>query len=109
MAAQSHRLARADFDTYRRAPAKNTTHFRIQYAHHTLPYGKYAVIVPKKAVSGAVKRHFIKRRVREALRLWLQNPMVLIITARQGAERLSYTEIEGELSEALRDILPTRP
>jgi RNase P protein component len=56
-------------------------------------------------VKGAVGRHLLKRRVREALRPWSLPFRILIVSARTGSDSLSLEEIRDELSVALEAIL----
>ncbi len=84
----------------------SSAHFSLSYADHQ-QIGGSAVIVPKKAVKGAVARHLLKRRVRAALLPFSRPDRVLIISARTGSEKLSFAELEAELSELIRPIMGT--
>lgn len=66
------------------------------------------VIVPKKAVKGAVGRHQLKRRLREILRdiAHVPNtPTTIVVAARSGSDSLTFAQIQDELSEAFKAIL----
>ena len=61
-----------------------------------------AVVVSKKVAKSSVKRHLIKRRVREATAPWNSDSYALIIYARTGSDTLPYSEIVSELTPLLQ-------
>ncbi|GLI35605.1 ribonuclease P protein component [Desulforhabdus amnigena] len=77
-----------------------TTHFGVNFLINGLDYHRLGLIVTKRFWN-AVERNRIKRRVREWFRLHKHHiPLPgrdIVIIARQGAERLSSTEVAREL------------
>ncbi|MDB4991948.1 MAG: Ribonuclease protein component [Parcubacteria group bacterium] len=98
------RLSRQGFESIRGLRRTTSPHFSISYGPAPKTGGS-AIIVPKKAVKGAVTRHLLKRRVRAIILPWSREDQILIISARGGAADLSYSELENELSTALTAIL----
>lgn len=104
MLPRSLRLTRKGFENTAGLSRARTPHFHISYKDRA-ELGGSAVIVPKKVVKGAVGRLLLKRRVREALRPWSLPSRILIVSARAGADALSFQEIKDELSPELEAIL----
>lgn len=104
MLPRSLRLTRKGFEGAVGLLRTRTPHFHISYKE-AVEDGGSAVIVPKKVVKGAVSRHLLKRRVREALRPWSLPSRILVISARTGADALTFEEIRDELSAELEAIL----
>lgn len=77
-----------------------TPHFGVNFLTNGLPHHRLGLIVQKRFWN-AVNRNRIKRRVREWFRLHKETiPLPgkdIVIIARQGAERLSSTEVTREL------------
>lgn len=64
--------------------------------------------MPKKAVKSAVKRHLLKRRLREILRNLIKKPDMpgtIVVAARTGADTLTFDQLNDELSAAFKAIL----
>lgn len=98
------RLPRLGFEKTRGLRRATSPHFSIAYGQ--IPeLGGSGIIVPKKAVKGAVTRHLLKRRIRSIITRWSSADHILIITARAGSATLSSTELKDELSQALTAIL----
>jgi ribonuclease P protein component len=98
------RLSRQGFENTRSLRRTTSPHFSISYG--SIPgTGGAAVIVPKKAVKGAVTRHLLKRRIRAIITPWSAPDQVLIISTRSGAQNLSSAELKDELSTTLTAIL----
>lgn len=98
------RLSRQGFENARGLRRTTSPHFSISYGPVPSDGGS-AVIVPKKAVKGAVTRHLLKRRIRAIITPWSAVNQVLIISVRSGAQKLSAGELKDELSTALTAIL----
>ncbi len=106
MIPRSLRLSREGFEDSRGLRRVQSAHFSISYGVSADATGGSAIIVPKKAVSGAVARHLLKRRVRAIIRPYSAKGRILIVSAKKGSQELSYAEIENELSPLLRAIIP---
>ena len=65
----------------------------------------YAVVIPKKVIRLASKRHQTKRRVLEALRA-LALPPSLIVFPRSSASSVNYEDMKAELQKLLSTIRP---
>ena len=107
MFARSLRLSRAGFERTRSLRRASAPHFSVSYGSLGQDAG-LGVIVPKKVVKSAVARHRLKRRLREILRTLAATgglPSVIIVSARTGADSLTYAHMSDELSEAFKAIL----
>jgi ribonuclease P protein component len=95
---------RADFVRLQRGyRGKKTAHFIVILAANPGAEGRLGITVSRK-VGCSVERNRVKRRVREFFRLHreeLQPAHDLLVIARTGAEKLSYEDVETELSAAL--------
>ena len=78
-------------------------HFAVSYGPAS-PSGGCGVVVSKKVEKSSVKRHMLKRRMREALRPHCSKDQVLIVYARAGAQALSFEELSLELTELIERI-----
>lgn len=63
--------------------------------------GGAGVVVTKKVEKSSVKRHVLKRRIREAIRPFASPTHALIVYARPGSQTLSFEDISSELSELI--------
>ena len=84
-------------------PGKKTAHFIVILVPNAKGEGRLGVTVSRR-VGPAVQRNHVKRRVREFFRLYghkLQPAHDLLVIARSGAEKLSYKDVESELSSIL--------
>jgi ribonuclease P protein component len=77
-------------------------HFSVSYGTADDGHGGAAVVVSKKVDTSSVKRHIVKRRVREALREFARQDQVLIVYVRPGSVSLTFQEIQAELGELIR-------
>ena len=80
-------------------------HFSISYGP-TPETGGCGVVVSKKVEKSSVKRHLLKRRIREVLRNYCSKDHTLIVYARPGSQELSFEELSKELSEQIERITP---
>jgi len=78
-------------------------HFSISYGPSPSK-GGCGVVVSKKVERSSVKRHLLKRRMREVLRGYCSKDYVLIVYARPGAETLSFADLSAELSATLERV-----
>lgn len=104
---RSLRLSRAGFERTRGLRRTTTPHFSLSYGQLPNDAG-LGVIVPKKVVKSAVARHKLKRQVREVLRALIAQPttpITVVVSARTGADALTYAHIHDELSGAFKAIL----
>ena len=96
---------RAEFQRSSRNGARSQTpHFRVTLCPSTLPHSRLGVTVGKK-IGSAVQRNRVKRRVREFFRLnkgSLPASCDLVITAREGAAGLNFSQLSEELKGLLR-------
>ena len=88
---------------YQNGRRKETPHFKIALWPNNLQWRRLGITVSKKT-GNAVKRNYIKRRLREYFRLHkaqLPEATDIILTAKPGAARLTYSTICGELNKQL--------
>jgi ribonuclease P protein component len=94
-------------DEIREVVSKGKRHSSKVATLHYLPSesNKYAIVV-SKAVGGAVIRNQVKRRIRAALALHLdQKPSISgVFRARPGADAMAFEQIQGEIRELLGRI-----
>jgi|CXWL01.1.fsa_nt_gi ribonuclease P protein component len=100
------RLSRKGFKEVLGAHQKLTPHFSVIYKKKAL-LGGSAVIVSKKVAHSSVERHLLKRRVRAILKTVSTPNQILIISARNKSNTLTFEQIKEELTKALQDILET--
>lgn len=62
------------------------------------------MVVSKKVEKSSVKRHLLKRRIREVLRPFSSKDFILIVYARPGSQALSFEELSSELGGELERI-----
>ncbi len=97
------RLSRKDFESVVRGKELMRAlgpHFSI--SHGPAPSaGGCGVVVSKKVEKSSVKRHLLKRRIREVLRSYCSPDEVLIVYARPGSQNLSFEELSKELTEQI--------
>jgi ribonuclease P protein component len=98
------RLTRRGFEEAQGLSRIHTPHFSISYKNGVSTGGS-AVVVPKRVIKGAVQRHLLKRRVKAVLRPYSSPSRVLVISAKKGADTLSFDELSRELSSQLEAIL----
>jgi ribonuclease P protein component len=82
---------------------RKSSHFIVIFAAGSHAECRLGVTVSRK-IGNAVARNRVKRLVREFFRLHrseLQPAHDLLIIARAGAEKLSFRDVESELSGAL--------
>lgn len=70
---------------------------------------RFAVAVPKKAIKGAIKRHFVKRRVFNALKsnshlFPTTDPKDIVIFANKDFEKLSLEEVDQNIKNLLQKV-----
>jgi len=97
------RLSRKDFESVVRGKELMRAlgpHFSISYGPAP-EGGGCGIVVPKKVEKSSVKRHLLKRRIREVLKGYCSSDRVLIVYARPGSEKLSFEELSKELSEQI--------
>jgi ribonuclease P protein component len=104
MLPRSLRLTRRGFEENRGLRRAHSPHFFISYGP-AVDEGGSAVIVPKKAVKGAVARHLLKRRIRALLRPYSTRDRVIIVQAKAGAADISYEQMHEELSPLLESVV----
>lgn len=97
------RLSRKDFESVTSGKGlmrATSPHFAVSYGPAE-PISGCGVIVAKKVEKSSVKRHLLKRRIREVLKATCSPTQVLIVYARPGAQTLSFEEISLELTELI--------
>ena len=104
MLPRSLRLTRRGFEENRGLRRAHSPHFFISYGPAASDGGS-AVIVPKKAVKGAVARHLLKRRVRAIMKPYSAPERVIIVQAKSGAAELSFSQVQEELSPLLESVV----
>ena len=62
------------------------------------------MVVSKKVEKSSVKRHLLKRRMREVLRNHCSPDQILIVYARPGSEALSFDELSSELTKEIERL-----
>ena len=104
MAKRRLHLSRPDFTAVtndRSAKRASSQHFSVTISRAGVGT---AVVVSKKVAKSSVKRHLIKRRVREATAAWNSDTRALILYARAGSDSLPYSEIVAELTPLLHQM-----
>ncbi|HYE22917.1 MAG TPA: ribonuclease P protein component [Candidatus Paceibacterota bacterium] len=100
------RLSRKDFESVvsgKELMRAVSPHFSISYGSSPAK-GGCGVVVSKKVERSSVKRHLLKRRIREVLREYCSTDHIFIVYARPGAETLSFADLSAELSAELERI-----
>jgi ribonuclease P protein component len=98
------RLSRRDFENAVRGTdlmRATSPHFAISYAPSPTK-GGCGVVVAKKVEKSSVKRHLLKRRIREVLRAHCDKDSVLIVYARNGSQTLSFDDLKAELDTLIK-------
>ncbi len=95
---------RSEFITiYNKGVKKETQHFKIAILPNNKQWSRLGITVSKK-IGNAVKRNYVKRRLREYFRLhkaYLSGSFDIVITAKTGANRLKYSDICKEMNDTL--------
>lgn len=71
-------------------------HFAVTYGPAPKE-GGCGIVVSKKVERSSVKRHLLKRRIREVLREHCSRDFVLIVYARPKSQLLTFDELKTEL------------
>lgn len=101
---RSLRLSRQGFENTRGLLRASSPHFSISYGPAST-HGGAGIIVPKKAVKSAVRRHLLKRRIRAAALPLSDKAHILVVAAKTGADKLAYKDLEDELSSLFASII----
>lgn len=99
------RLSRRDFESVTRSSElvrATSPHFAVSYSPS--PQGGCGVVAAKKVERSSVKRHLLKRRMREVLRKYCVSDSALIVYARPGSQDLSFEDLEKELSALIERV-----
>lgn len=111
MLPKSKRLRGADFKYLRGARAIHTPHFLVRTATDAARFGA-AAVVSVAVAKNAVTRNSLRRRAYAILeRLPPQQKLpqaFLSITAKKGADLLSFQGMQDELAPALQKMLEIR-
>lgn len=99
------RLSRQGFDGMRGARTARSPHFSLSYKE-LAEHAGIAVVVPKKSVRSAVRRHLMKRRLLHLLRPYAGTARALIVSVRPGAADVPFPGLKDELISLIRTILP---
>ncbi|MCB0335953.1 MAG: ribonuclease P protein component [Bdellovibrionales bacterium] len=95
-----------DFDRLRQVGQKlYCKNFLVVLADSETGRSRIGLTVSKKVDKRAVKRNYVKRRVREVFRLHqaqLSKPFDIIVIARQNAQLCDYSEIKRQLIGCLK-------
>jgi len=98
------RLSRKGFETLTHSRRAASEHFSLSFQKNTTQGGS-AVIISKKIITQAVKRHEFKRRVRAIVLPHSNQSTKLVVYGKKGAGALPYKKMENELLELLQSIL----
>ena len=109
MLPRENRLQKSrDFDfVYKKGRFFNTKFFGLKYVKNGLLQSRIGFVVSTKVHKKATKRNLLKRRMREVVRLNLDNirpGFDVVITSRTGAWELEYREIERDMLFMLKRI-----
>lgn len=105
MLPKTQRLTSEDFKDFRGGKTTHSPHFIFRSKAGAAP-ARIAAVVSSSVAKLAVDRNLLRRRVYEALAKHGTGtlPSLLSITAKKGAPKLSYGEIEEELREGLKKL-----
>ena len=103
---RQHRLRHnLDFQRVRRNGKSNASPLIVlAFLRNELDYSRFGFVVNKR-LGKAVRRNWIKRRMREAIRLRTANikpGFDLVFIARQAINQASYAEIDQRLEQLLK-------
>ena len=104
---RQHRLRHSvDFQRVRRNGKSNASPLMVlAFLRNELDYSRFGFVVNKR-LGKAVRRNWIKRRMREVIRLQtaqIKPGFDVVFIARQPIQRASYSEIEQLLEQLLKE------
>jgi ribonuclease P protein component len=88
---------------YNKGVKKESQHFKIAILSNNLKWRRLGLTVGRK-IGKAVERNYVKRRLREYFRThktYLPESCDIVLTAKTGAYKLTYSEICIELNKKL--------
>lgn len=109
MLSSGYRLRRhKDFENvYKGGKTLNTALFRIKTAPNRLQHPRFGVVVPNKAVKGAVARNKKKRQVRSAVHSMLPHvtgEYDIILLGQAALAEATFEQIEQDIRRGLQKI-----
>jgi len=85
---------------YKKGAKKESHYFKIAVLPNNLRWRRFGLTVSKR-IGNAVQRNYVKRRLREYCRLNKENlpeSSDIVVTAKQGAQKLTYAAMCTELN-----------
>lgn len=114
MISKDSRLTKKEFDHYfPLTHAIHGTHFFIRYYINKGEHNKFAVVIPKKIIKLAVKRHLLKRKVFHTIQSLLKdqtippNQGIYIVIMKKNDNNLVFNNISQEIHELFKKIQKT--
>lgn len=103
MLPRANRLSRRnDFKIILRGKRINTLHFSAKLVKNSLPVSRFALIIPSRLVRSAVKRNYLKRTIREAIRNKLKSikkGVDVIVILSSKIEKPTFDAVRREIFE----------
>ena len=97
-----------DFEkVFKKGKAKKGKFFLIKFIKNELKTIRIGFVVSKKISNKATKRNKLKRRMREATKMFLPSlplGMDIVIVALRGSENLDFDQIRNHLEDLLNQI-----
>jgi ribonuclease P protein component len=94
------RLSREGFKEKKEITKVRTKHFIFSLKESAQNKG-YGIVVSKKVISSAVKRHALKRKIREVVKVLPQVQGSAVLQVHTKNTQLSYSEVKREIENTL--------
>jgi len=106
---KKNRLTKEEFDiVFKNGFSKNSEYFNIKILETKDINKKFAFVASKKIIKGAIKRHFLKRRIYSIIRNSLENirdGVSIIFFLRKEGENINFQETEKDIQNIINNIL----
>jgi ribonuclease P protein component len=89
---------------FREGKTVQNSFFFIRYLANGRDFARWGIVVPVSVSKKSVDRNRIKRRMSEALKLFLNLPLDAVITATPIILEKSFDEIKGQIEKNIKKI-----